>query len=104
MEQIAVRDMLYLEDFDIARMLEECPEEYVGVNVNRIYVQITRFALNSERTRELGILTKALQRAQNQRTGIDCKYIPMQVKEIGLCFGQQKNMLKKLPKTSFVKL
>ena len=104
MEQLIVKDMLFLEDFDIARMLKECPEEYVGVNVNRIYVQITKYALNPERAVELNILSEALRRARDVKTGVDCRYIPMQVKEIGSCFGQQKNKLSKLPKTTFIKL
>ncbi len=104
MEQFAVRDMLFLEDFDIARMLKDCPDQYVGVNVNRIYVQITKFALNPQRTEELNILSDALRRARDIKTGVDCRYIPMRVSEIGSCFGQHKNMLSKLPKTTFIKL
>lgn len=87
-----------LEDFDIIKLSTIYPELEVGVNTNRIYIQITKFFHNPYRRDELQLLNNALSQAKNANH-IDTRYTAMRIKDILVCFGPH---LTTLPKSTFL--
>lgn len=89
---------LLLEDFDIVNMQKCCPDETIGVNVNRIYIQIAKYGNNPKRAEELKILSNAISNIGGRGVIEEPKYVPMKVCDVTKCFRQY---LKKLPKRTF---
>lgn len=92
------RYALILEDFDIKDLNKNFPEQKVGVNVSRIYVQIAKFNQNPNRLKEVKILQDAIAHTSNKYY-CDARYTVMELRDVILCFGGN---LKKLPKSTFV--
>lgn len=97
-KNIRTTDALLLEDFDIIGLSQKFPEQEIGVNVNRIYIQIAKYNQNPKRENEIKILKKALVSASNENH-LDSKYSIMTLKDVMVCFG---GCLKTLPKSTFV--
>ncbi|MBE5739226.1 MAG: hypothetical protein E7349_00040 [Clostridiales bacterium] len=89
---------LMLENFDIKNLSLQFPQQSVGVNVNRIYIQIAKYNQNPNRRTEVQILKRVLATAYNKKY-IDSKYIVMTLEEVMQCFGEG---LKILPKSTFI--
>lgn len=85
---------LFLEDFDIKELCDKYPNQKVGINVSRIYLQIAKFNQNPCRSEELKILKKAISQASN-KYNLDTRYAIMELQDFVFCFG---NNLKKMPK------
>lgn len=95
-------DALLLEGFDIKKLSKLYPYKEIGVNTNRIYIQIAKFSHNSQKRKELLILKKTLSKIDNEENNyIDPKYASMTLCEVMQCFG---TYLKKMPKTTFIQL
>lgn len=94
-------DSYMLQSFDILSMSEVDPEFEVGVNVNRIYIQIAKYSFDPGRADELKILYNAVDRLYDVNMHIDSRYITMCIGDIMACFGDG---LKKLPRTTFKKI
>ena len=89
---------LLLEDFDIKHLNSVFPNQKVGVNVNRIYIQIAKYNQNPNRSQEVKILQKAIAHANN-KYHYDTRYTVMELQDVVFCFGKN---LKKLPKSTFI--
>lgn len=97
-DDMRLKHALILEDFDIKDLSQNFPNQKIGVNVSRIYVQIAKFNQNPSRTEEIQILQKAIAYTSN-KYNMDAKYTIMELQDVVLCFGKS---LKKLPKSTFV--
>lgn len=95
---LRTKHSLFLEHFDIMLLSKIHPDQKIGVNVSRIYLQIARYSQNPHRKKEMNILKKAIFHTSN-KYHVDSKYAIMEVQDIIACFGYD---LKKLPKTTFV--
>lgn len=91
---IRTKSSLLLEDFDIKALCEKCPNQRIGVNVSRIYIQIAKFNQNPLRLKELRILKKAVAQSSN-KYNYDAHYTIMELQDFVACFGVD---LKKMPK------
>lgn len=89
---------LLLEIYDIKGLQKELPKKKIGVNVNRIYIQIAKYNCNPNRVTEIQILKKALLNVSN-KNHFDSRYATMNLEDVIKCFGANLN---KLPKTTFV--
>ena len=92
------KNALILEDYDIRSLSKAFPQQEVGVNVNRIYIQIAKFSNNPKRTEEIGILKNALFLAQDDNYR-DYRYTVMTLNDVMKCFGRY---LKKMPRSTFI--
>ena len=93
-----IKNALLLEDFDIKDLSKTFPNQKIGVNVSRIYIQIAKFNQNPKRTKEIEILQRTIAHASN-KYNIDAKYAVMELQDVVLCFGKN---YKKLPKSTFI--
>lgn len=98
------KDSLFLEDFDIIKLLKRCPEASVGVSVSRIYIQIAKYSFDEGKQKELMLLSSALSKARGSKPGTEPRYIPMSVAEVGVCFGSSVKQLRKYPLSTFKKM
>ena len=89
---------LLLEDFDIIKLNKMHPHQKVGVNINRIYIQIAKFSQNPNRSQEIQILKKAIVKADGIKLR-ESRYVVMELPDVMFCFGDN---LKKLPKSTFM--
>lgn len=92
------RNALQTEDFDIIELVKKFPNEKIGVNVNRIYIQIAKYNGNPERDVEIQILKDTLYSASNNKH-FDSRYVMMTLHDVVKCFGK---CLKHLPNSTFV--
>ncbi len=92
------RNALQLEDFDIIELVNKFPNQKIGVNVNRIYIQIAKYNGNPERDVEIQILKNTLYSASNKKH-FDSRYVMMTLHDVVKCFGK---CLKYLPNSTFV--
>lgn len=92
------RNALQLEDFDIIELEKKFPNQKVGVNVNRIYIQIAKYSGNPELNSEVHILKSALYGVSNKKH-FDSKYVMMTLHDVVKCFGK---CLKYLPNSTFI--
>lgn len=92
------RNALQTEDFDIIELVKKFPNEKIGVNVNRIYIQIAKYNGNPERDVEIQILKDTLYSASNNKH-FDSRYVMMTLHDVVKCFGK---CLKNLPNSTFV--
>lgn len=101
MNRFVSADALLLEGYDIKNMKSWFPKGKVGVNVTQIYIQIAKYRGNPKRKVELSILSKAISDFDIQEYEVEPKYVIMKIEDIEICF---KGSLKKLPKTTFIKI
>lgn len=90
-------DEIFVNRFDVEDYINKFAEDQIGVNVNRIYLQIAKFDQNPKRKTEVQVLKNAAMTACN-KNHYDSKYVAMKLEDVILCFG---NNFKSLPKTTF---
>lgn len=103
MEKIKIfdRSNASLEEFDIRNVTGENPNSEVGVNVNRIYIQIAKINGNPRKQKELQILVKALPKEKKYNNIKEPAYVVMNIEDVVICFKRQ---FKHLPRNTFIKI
>lgn len=90
-----------LEDFDIIRLSELNPDRLVGVNINKIFLFISKYNDNPKRKSELNILKNILNDLYKEGNKKTPMYTPMTINDVIICFGDYINSL---PKSTFINL
>ena len=76
-------------------------QDNVGVSVSQIYIQIAKYSGNSQRERELVLLSKAVSSKKGNGHSIGLKYVPMKMQDVKFCFGSS---YEKLPRGAIVSM